>query len=763
VTVGVNVTIEGDYKIKGRLDAPVDGGFFNSLSIAWATNSTYLTIGVHNITLRFEGIDVSRRATNGPYQLKYLRVYDSNWNLLDSRYKSYNTTAYNYTDFESETGEFTDSSTWTESTTDPNSDGKYNTLDVTVGVDVSNNGSYRVEALLVDDATGYPITHAVKNQLLGAGTRNVTLSFDGRTIRSKGLNGTYRIRVIRLVDRSYALWIELDKEFNVYTTQSYNATDFETPEASFTGNYWDAGSDENNNSLFDYLNVTVEVSVNSNGTYSIHARLADLFARKMKWEKNKLNLTAGTHNVTIQFDGMQIRNTGLNGPYMVRRLILLDRTAGGKTVLDDRFMAHTTAAYNFTQFETPDASITGPYSDAGVDTDSDSKYNFVSITVGLNVSANGTYMVRGELAKIEGAYPTKPHRVWDYNHIMWTRNISNLTVGANNVTLYFDAERLVSGGWDGPYLLRHVVLHEVYSTIQIGNTVYYLVNESKPLDHEFVVHATTAYNTTDFDAPAIQLNDPCCSDRPLDTDSDGEYNHLVIDVSVQVNNEGHYTVEGRLSDLIDVGDEYIRGEYKETKRNTTHLANGTRSVSLYFDGMLIRNIGSDGFYKALYVSLIPENVSDELKKHRTYTLLDAWITETYYNTSDFETPVIRFSDNYADTAVDTNGNSLYDHIVINVSVEVTTAGLYLTSGLIRPTTGRMEVGALKLSLLTVGNHTIQLPFRTTRLGAAGLDGPYTLHWIELKRIDDHKWKRVDLDWNVHNTIAYNSTQLEGSA
>ncbi|MFH0859577.1 MAG: hypothetical protein V1921_00080 [Candidatus Altiarchaeota archaeon] len=747
VTVGVNVTANGTYKITGRLDAPRNGGYVDTWPIAWEVNNTELYAGQNNVTLIFEGQDISRRQINGPYILKYLRIYDSSWTLLDVRDNSYNTSAYNYSQFEQEAGSFTASSGWGDRGVDTNSDGEYDYLEITVGVNITNAGIYRIEGIITEAGTGLGV-YAINRTNLTTGVNNVSLYFDGLEIASKSLNGPYLLWVVRLVDVSKATWLTLDKEANYYLTSAYNSTQFSTPSASFTGNYWDAGSDGNNNSLYDYLNITVEINSSGNRTYTVRGRLAQYPLGHVTWEKVRVNLTAGLNNVTLQWDGMLLSNLNFNGNYSLRRLLLADVTGGIWVQTDDRFEAHITVGYNSSQFESPNATLTSPYSDQGVDTDSDGKYNYLGFTTGVNVSANGLYLVRAELVD-----PTQTDYLWGWKrHMMWANNLSNLSSGYNNVTLYFDGQRIRSGGWNGNFQIRHLILYAVS-----GNLSHYTVDEINPLDRKYYPHTTGNYSTSNFDAPAAQLTGTYI-DYGKDLDSDGQYDYLSIDVGLTVNEQNYYLLEGTLVDII--------GTYKETADNRSLLYANTTNVTLDFDGMLIRNTGADYFYRlnTVLLKVLPgNNLSNSTL---LYGVINAFTTAHLFNASQFETPYASLAANsssYSDYAVDTNGNSLYDKLIVNASVQIRENGVYIFEGLLKTPNNERTFGAVNLTTLTAGNRTIPLMFNGRKIREAGINGPYTVNVVRVAKLNvgsGSTWRLLDKKSDIYVTQAYNYTQFE---
>jgi hypothetical protein len=89
------------------------------------------------------------------------------------------------------------------------------------------------------------------------------------------------------------------------------------------------------------------------------------------------------------------------------------------------------------------------------------------------------------------------------------------------------------------------------------------------------------------------------SDRGVDTDGDGRFDQLMVDVGVQVDVAGAYRVVGTLSDGAGTAIEQLRVEQQ--------LQPGPQTVSLAFDGAPLFALGHDGPY--LLEDLVLEDVA----------------------------------------------------------------------------------------------------------------------------------------------------------
>ena len=157
------------------------------------------------------------------------------------------------------------------------------------------------------------------------------------------------------------------------------------------------------------------------------------------------------------------------------------------------------------------------------------------------------------------------------------------------------------------------------------------------------------------------------SDHGIDTDGDGYYNYMAIDVGVNVTEPRYYGVSGRLYD--ELGNYVDRNE-----SNTIYLNKGEHSVTLKFSGIEIRANGVNGTFnlKRLYLE-------DDDYKEVDYRY-DAYMT-SYYNFTDFQEGGI-----IAGRVTYENGTGIYDaHVYASgpsyKSTYTNTSGYYSIIGL----------------------------------------------------------------------------------
>ena len=406
--------------------------------------------------------------------------------------------------------------------------------------------------------------------------------------------------------------------------------------AEFNDTYSEYGTDTDGDGLYDYLTIDVGVDVITPGNYSLIGWLQDANGNNIESAINHTHLDIGSQTVKLNFNGKKIHKHGVDGPYHLKRLTLSSESS---ELVDYIFDAYTTNSYNYTEFQTKLAEFTGSYSDYGKDTDSDGLYDYLTIDVGVNVTTAEDYSINGGLYDGNG------------NDIAWAINSTYIDIGNQTVQLNFDGKTIHKHGLNGPYYLKHLVICD---------------KNRKPIESVFDAYTTNAYTYTDFEAPlAVFTGD--YADYGIDTDGDGLYDYLTIDVGVNVITPGDYGLTGYLYDIN--GSEIVWSiDYYGS------LDVGNHTMHLDFNGKTIQMHGVSGPYYLKHLKLSGEN----------WTFID-YIPDAYntsaYNYSGFVDPVstenevtisgvglgeIRLIVSFTDTIPVFAGRYSYDLVGINV-------------------------------------------------------------------------------------------------
>ncbi|RLB20739.1 MAG: hypothetical protein DRG71_09280, partial [Deltaproteobacteria bacterium] len=306
----------------------------------------------------------------------------------------------------------------------------------------------------------------------------------------------------------------------------------------------------------------------------------------------------------------------------------------------------TTTAYDYTDFQKAFAKFDNNYSDYGKDTDGDGVYDYLVVETGLNVTKAGNYSLHGCLLDFRG------------NKIVEANNNLYLGIGSQIIDLNFVGTTIYKHGVNGRYNLS-LILYD---------------DEDNRLDYFGNAYTSSAYNYTDFTRPSVVLTGNY-SDYGTDTDLDGLYDYLTVDVGVIVETAGDYDINARLMD--ENGEEIVWAV------NTAYLStNQTQTMKLNFDGRHIYgNLVNGPYYvKDVYVYNTANSTQSDY-------VSDAHTTSKY-NYTDFEKAGV-----ITGTVTNENGTGLYNAAVYVSSVDYDTTdaeGNYL---LVIPRTGTYTVEA----------------------------------------------------------------------
>ena len=140
--------------------------------------------------------------------------------------------------------------------------------------------------------------------------------------------------------------------------------------STLNGSFSDMGVDTNANGLYDWLDIEVTTSIDGTGDYVLRGDLEDSSGAIIEVVVVDTTLSGGIQTLTLSFEGQNIFEHGVAGPYILKRAVLAVREADGELlpvdIIED---AHTTAGYSHDDFERPVILPYGEPSEEGVDSD----------------------------------------------------------------------------------------------------------------------------------------------------------------------------------------------------------------------------------------------------------------------------------------------------------------------------------------------------------------------------------------------------------
>lgn len=353
-----------------------------------------------------------------------------------------------------------------------------------------------------------------------------------------------------------------------------------------------------------------------------------------------------------------------------------------------------------------DLSFTGNASFNPVDPNSDGIYEALIVDVEVDISTPGFYTVFGVLTKNGQVIANVP----GYQLANFTSDVVGDQPGIHTATLQFSGEQIRESGKDGPYAV------EVFG---IGASTI-------PAQGTFV---TPGYDHTQFSERSSHIIS--ASDSATDTDGDGGYNYLVIDVGANVLNAGAYALQGA---LLKDGSTIINAS------ETFMVEAGTQTLSLRFPGVSLFRSGQDGPYEVV-IALFDANGERQGDIE--------FLTQPYDHTQ-FEA-ILDLTGAFNDQGIDTNGNGLYDLLRVGVGVHVRAAGTFLVTARLKNLVDPLTVYTDTLMNLSAGPQTLTVDFPGPEINSQGIDGPY---FIEVSLRHPNTYEELDRVALGQQTVAY---------
>lgn len=209
---------------------------------------------------------------------------------------------------------------------------------------------------------------------------------------------------------------------------------------------------------------------------------------------------------------------------------------------------------------------------------------------------------------------------------------------------------------------------------------------------------------------------PPHSHSAIDYDSDGLIEYIAVQIGINVSEPGWYFVVGTLcssGSLSGVWD----ADYSPYEV-------GVNTSELMYSGYDIVSSGLDGTF---YVELTLYDQDSVRIATSEYTLED-------YSVLDFDgSPPTDFEGPHTDKGLDTDGDGLFNYLVIGARLNVTSPGYYGVKAFIAGLTTNDTGDARNSTYLGVGIQLVELRFNGAMIAMAAADGPYD---VELELMDE---------------------------
>ena len=692
--IGIRIVVgaRGMYTLEATLSAP------SGILSVQATVSEYLSTGIRTLTIGFEGWLINASGTDGPYVLDF-RV--STWNCC-ALAGSLTTAAYAARDFEGLT--FRIDLPVSDQGRDTDGDGRFNFLAILVNVTVFEAARFQVEVEVRAGWFGFFATNAFD---LAEGSATIEVLADGSRIYDAVASGPYTVNiVVRDLRTGFSLRIR-------HVTPAYSWVQFQGPSGVLRPPAADRGEDRDDDGRFDVLVVEFEIDVLFPGTFALQGELR---AGDQWYFYAYINtfLPEGTSRAALEFDGAALNHTGVDGPYALDVSL---RDLRGLVL--DRLANHTTAPYAHTDFEEPPAGFARPHSDAALDPDADGAYESLAVDVGIEVAQFGEYALWATLLAGGGTPEDATAIAWDYAY-------ASLPAGSHRFRLEFPGDRINTSAFDGPYF-ADLRLRDQRTGNEIASDL----------------HVTRAYSFATFEGPEASFFRSAV-DSGNDSDGDGLYNGLVVEVGIAVRVGGLYLVSATLWGPDP-------SQPLRVEAATRFWPNGTGFVLVRVElpGLDIHRSGVDGPYRvelALYI----------LDYYQRWLDGETLLTSSY-RADQFDGPDAAFAGPHTDRGEDADGDGRYDALVVNLRISVDRSGEYLLAVDLRPAGFDALIATWwNVTHLEVGGQIVPVTFMGTAIRSFGVDGPYR---VVMALHANGTW----LDSDAHLTAAYGFRDFQGPA
>lgn len=477
-------------------------------------------------------------------------------------------------------------SNFTDYGADLNNNGLFDILNIEFTYPINQTGNYTIIGNL-NSTNGLSIDQSIYSNHFINGSYKLILPFNGVKIHQSSLAGPYNLTIdVKLIGSSENF--DLGNLNDIYTTSPYSLSQFEGAQIGRGNSYSDKGIDSDGDGVYDKLNVNASLIVNQSGIYRVSANLYKDTNLITSTSVNS-SYSTGTQTVPLMFDGTVIGLKGLNGPYQVQNVTVQD---SNDTILDYNASPYTTGLYTADQFRLNSLNFTGTFSDQGIDSDSNGKYDTLRILVPAQVTKSDSYYISGSLL--------------DSNGDTFETVTNNTTLGAGTqiIPLDFDGKSIGNHGVNGPYNL---------SMLEADNS------NGKLVDYRSNAYTTQSYHASQFEKDGISLTGYYNS-TGVDTDNNGLFNYLDLVIGVNVTDSGQYYANCALFSA--------NGNQIDWASNSSYLsANSTTNFTFRFDGRTIYGTQTDGSLQLQDLNIYNPSISTA-----SYSKTDVFTTDPYQYT-----------------------------------------------------------------------------------------------------------------------------------
>ena len=234
--------------------------------------------------------------------------------------------------------------------------------------------------------------------------------------------------------------------------------------------------------------------------------------------------------------------------------------------------------------------------------------------------------------------------------------------------------------------------------------------------------------------------------RGIDLNANGALDQIAIDAGASIGQAGPY----RLFVHLGANGKKLVGSGDAT------LGAGAQTATAIFN---VQDLVAQGLGKGPYsldlVELMFLDSGNAIPADRKVNLGQIG----NFQNSSFERPALAFTGGSSDRGVDTNGNGLYEQLLVQVQLDVLRAGSYQFSGRLTDVYGQQLDQVASSANLVAGLSQIEFVFNGSKIGSTGTSGPYLVDGV---LVFGSGGRSLSSSAPVARTRDYAFTQFEGA-
>lgn len=159
------------------------------------------------------------------------------------------------------------------------------------------------------------------------------------------------------------------------------------------------------------------------------------------------------------------------------------------------------------------------------------------------------------------------------------------------------------------------------------------------------------------------------------------------------------------------------------------------TVPLTDDGLGRDEVAGDGIYTGVLADTVqPGMYRVAFEASRTGSSVAPDFSRQAFDIATVSASSSSFSGDFSDFGLDTNGNGLFNELIVEAGINISDAGLFRIFGILSDENDNLHYANV-LTELNAGSQTVALKFDGEAIFRNGVDGPYVLHRISLSEED----------------------------